>query len=319
MSKPKILVVGSFVMDNIYTMPKFPVLGQTVLGTGFSTAPGGKGANQAVQCARLGAEVTMLGKLGCDATGDRMIEVMKENNIDVSLVTRTPDHPSAVANIQIEQNDEGSNNRIVVISGANMEIKDEDIACLKDTIKDYDMVIMQFEIPIDIDEKVAQMAHAAGVPVMVNPAPSAPISDVLIANTDILSPNETECADITGVTIRKDGKKPNLDDIKKATKVLFDKGCKSVLITLGNAGAAYCTCDGNIIHAPAVEGVVAVDPTAAGDSFIGAFCTYTAGGMPIEDALKKANYTAACTVTRMGAMPSLPTLQQVDDYIASKN
>ena len=311
----KILVVGSFVMDLIVTTPKFPAAGETVLGTDFSTAPGGKGANQAIQAARLGADVTMVGKLGQDAFGDALLESMRGAGVDVTHVARTPHHPSAIGNIQIESvPGRQSANRIIVVSGANMQITDEDIAFLHSEISAYDMVLLQFEIPMYINEAVAKLAHDAGVPVMLNPAPSAPISDKLMSNIDYLSPNEHEAYDLTGVCIRKDGNQPNFEDIRRCADVLLSRGCQNVLITLGECGAVLCNSD-TMLHSPCARGITAVDPTAAGDSFIGSFCTCIGAGMSAQDALFRANHTAALTVSKQGAQPSLPTLAELNAFI----
>ena len=317
--KIKLLVVGSFVMDLIVTTPRFPAAGETVLGTDFSTAPGGKGANQAIQAAKLGADVTMVGKLGRDAFGEELLESMRRAGVDVTHVARTDAYPSAIGNIQIESAPGGqSANRIIVVSGANMQITPDDVAFLKDEIASYDLVLLQFEIPMQINELVAAWAHEAGVPVMVNPAPSAPISDTLMKNITYLSPNEHEAADLTGISIRKTDGKPNLEDVRRCAQKLMERGCERVLITLGESGAAYCDAE-HVVHAPCAKGVQAVDPTAAGDSFIGAFCTYISSGMSVSDALKKANATAAITVSKKGAQPSLPTLDEVEQFLDAAN
>ena len=315
----RILVVGSFVMDLIVTTPKFPAAGETVLGTGFQTAPGGKGANQAIQAAKLGADVTMVGKLGLDAFGEALLGSMRDAGVHVEHVARTADHPSAIGNIQIESvPGKQSMNRIIVVSGANMQITDADIDFLRQEIGSFDMVLLQFEIPMHINETVARLAYEAGVPVMLNPAPSAPISDELIRCSTYICPNEHEAFDLTGVQIGKQDGMPNLDDIRRCADVLIGKGCKNVLLTLGEAGAVLCSADA-LIHSPCAKGVTAVDPTAAGDSFIGSFCTYIGAGLDVEEALFRANHTAALTVSRMGAQPSLPTQAEVDAFIQERS
>lgn len=312
---PKILVVGSFVMDLIVTTPKFPGTGETVLGTDFTTAPGGKGANQAVQAAKLGAQAVMAGKLGMDSFGDELLLSMNRAGVDTSHVVRTESYPSATGNVQIE-NIPGhpSRNRIIVVSGANMQITGSDIDFLREAVSDFDMVLLQFEIPMSINEKAAQAAHDANIPVMLNPAPSAPISDTLMHNITYISPNEHEAYDLTGVHIRKNGKEPVFEDIRNCADKFIERGCENVLITLGEAGAVLCD-KKNIIHSPCAEGITALDPTAAGDSFIGAFCTYISSGMKAEDALFRANHAAAITVSRKGAQPSLPTWDEVESFI----
>ena len=177
LKKPKILVVGSFMMDLIASTRRAPNSGETVIGLKFTTAPGGKGANQAVQCARLGADVTMVGKVGKDDFGKRLIDSAAESGVRVEHILVTENAPSAIGNVQVQSNENGTENRIIVVSGANMELVPEDVAFLENTVSDYDMVIMQHEIPVEVNRAVAKYAKAAGVPVMLNPAPeSAPVT-----------------------------------------------------------------------------------------------------------------------------------------------
>lgn len=311
MKQSNILVVGSFVMDQIVTTDVFPRQGQTILAKTFRKAPGGKGANQAVQMARLGANVTMCGKLGHDANGREMLEVCKEAGICIDHVCYDDTAASGCAVIILEEHpDASTENRIMVIPGSNMTFKPEDVAFLKDSIGEYDLVVLQLEIPMEINILVAQYAHAKGVPVMLNSAPSAPLPEELLRCLTYISPNEHEAQDLTGIVIAHDGSNVDEEAVKAAAAALQAKGVDQVLITLGSAGATLVK-DGVFYHSNAVQGVKAVDPTAAGDSFVGAFCVATCSGVAIEDALCFANHTAALTVSKMGAMPSLPTLEEV--------
>ena len=200
--KPKILVVGSFVMDQIVTTRVFPRQGQTILAERFNKAPGGKGANQAVQMARLGAQVTMCGKLGHDANGDEMRRTCEEAGIDTSCILYDDSAASGCSVIILEeQPNGGTENRILVVPGANMTITPEDVAFLKDRIAEFDLVVLQLEIPMEINTIVAKYAHDKGVPVMLNPAPSAPLPEELLACLTYLSPNEHEARDLSGVAI----------------------------------------------------------------------------------------------------------------------
>lgn len=310
--RPKILVVGSFVMDQIAITEVVPREGQTVLGKTFQKAPGGKGANQAVQAARLGSDVTMVGKLGHDANGEEMIKVCKEAGINVSHVLYDDELASGCAVIILQEKPgEGRQNRILVIPGTNMAITPEDVAFLKEDVKNYDIVILQLEIPMEINEIVAKYAYDAGVPVMLNSAPSAPLSDELLACLTFISPNETEIEDMTGVHIEHVGNDVNMDDVRKAAGILRGKGVKNVLVTMGSAGAFLINDDGEF-YGPCATGVKVADPTAAGDSFVGAFCSGVCCGWDMETVIRFANHTAAITVSRMGAMPSLPTLDMVE-------
>ena len=309
--RPKLLVVGSFVMDQIATTEVVPSEGQTVLGKTFHKAPGGKGANQAVQAARLGAEVTMVGKLGRDANGEEMIRVCKESGVDVSNVLYDEEAASGCALIILQEKPgEGTQNRILVIPGTNMRITEEDIYFLEEQIREYDMVILQNEIPLQINVAVAKYAYEAGVPVMLNSAPSTYLPDELYGYLTYISPNETEIEDMTGIHIEHEDKNVDLETARKAADAVRAKGVKNVLITMGSAGAFLVTEDGEI-HSPCATGIQAVDPTAAGDSFVGAFCVGACLGWNWEKVLVFANHTAGITVSGMGAMPSLPTLDMV--------
>ncbi len=309
-NKPKILVVGSFVMDLIVTTSRFPNAGETVIGAGFSTAPGGKGANQAIQAARLGADVTMVGKVGQDDFGKRLIESAAESGVRVEHILTCEDAPSAVGNVQIQSNESGTENRIIVVPGANMKLVPEDVAFLENTISEYDMVIMQHEIPTEVNRAVAKFAKAAGVPVMLNPAPSAVVPEDIAACLTYISPNEHEAEDITGIA--PDGE----EGIVATIAALRKMGVANTIITLGGNGCAFS--DGtSIVRSPCFKCEKVVDPTAAGDSFIGAFCTATAAGIPLEEALRFANCTASITVSKMGAQTSLPYIDEVLEKLAA--
>lgn len=302
--KPKVLVVGSLVMDLIVTAPRFPEAGESVFGTGFNTVPGGKGANQAVQAARLGADVTMVGMVGSDAFGDQLIASAKESGVNTEYIFRTDKAPSAVGNVQIQKNEKGTENRIIVVAGANLELRVEDVAFLKDTIGNYDIVVLQHEIRSDVNCFVARIAKDAGVPVMLNPAPYAPIPEELLSCLTYVSPNEHEAADIAGIVLESDS------DIDTAVSKIKEMGAQNVLITLGKRGCAFCDGSSKVLSGSVNCGEV-VDPTAAGDSFMGAFCSAVALGTDIESALRFANCTAGITVTKMGAQTSLPVLSDV--------
>ena len=301
---PKILVIGSINMDMICTAKRLPENGETVPGMTFGTAPGGKGANQAVAAARLGANVTMLGKVGDDAFGRELIKTLSDSGVDTSRIMVTKNASTGVADIQIERAEHGTDNRIVVIPGANNEITLSDIEFLADSIGEYDMLILQNEIPEEINTKAAEYARAAGVPVMLNPAPYRELSAELLSHVTYISPNEHEAKLLTGIEIT--GK----EDAKKAIEAIKALGVSSPLITLGGDGCAVYTEDG-VIFAECAKIDEVVDPTAAGDSFIGAFCTATAYGIALDDALLFANHTAGITVSGMGAQPSLPKLDAV--------
>lgn len=305
---PKILVVGSINMDMICTSSKLPSNGETVTGVSFSTAAGGKGANQAVAAARLGAQVTMVGKIGNDAFGTELYGKLRNEGIDVSHVGIVENVSTGVADIQVQEREDGAENRILVISGANGEIYEDDVSFLESEISEYDMVILQNEIPTEINLLVAKYAHNKGVSVMLNPAPSKELPSELYEYCDYVAPNEHEAKDITGYNAKDPAER------EKAISALHALGVGHVLITLGSDGCVYS--DGKrTLHSPSVALGKVVDPTAAGDSFIGAFSCAVASGKSVEDALTFANYTAGITVCRAGAQPSLPTLAEVQEKL----
>ena len=214
------------------------------------------------------------------------------------------DAPSAVGNVQIQSNEGGTENRIIVVPGANMKLVPADVEFLKDTISEFDMVIMQHEIPTEVNRAVAKLAKAAGVPVMLNPAPSAAVPEDIAACLTYISPNEHEAEDITGIVPEGEG------GINATIAALRKMGVANTLITLGGNGCAFS--DGSsIVRSPSFKCEKVVDPTAAGDSFIGAFCTATAAGVGLEEALRFANCTASITVSKMGAQTSLPDINEV--------
>lgn len=316
--KPKILVVGSFVKDLIVSTDRFPDKGETVLGKTFHTASGGKGANQAVQAARMGAEVTIVGKVGDDAYGKEMIDSCAQSGIDCRNVMVDAETPSSIGNVQLQVGDGGkTQNRIIVVPGANMKIKEEEIKFLEDTIGDYDMVLLQMEIPMEINEQVARYAQQKKVPVMLNSAPSGPISSGLLQSLTYISPNQYEAEDLTGIPIRMDGGKVNEEDVKRSIDKLLEMGVRNVLITLGTAGAAFGN-QHSFFICPTIDDITSVDPTGAGDSFVGAFCTLVAGGVSYPQAVRIANYVGSLTVTTRGAQPSLPTLAAVEQLIRER-
>lgn len=315
--KPKILVVGSFMMDLIASTPKAPASGETVIGTDFRTAPGGKGANQAVQCARLGAEVTMAGQVGADAFGREMTETAKRAGVDVSHVLVDPNKSSGVGHIVLEVTEHGAQNRITVVPGANYSTTVEQIAWLKDEIGRFDLVMLQLEIPMEINLAVAQYAKAAGVPVMLNPAPAAELPAELLSCVTYLSPNEHEAAAIAGLPLRADESGVNEADMEAVSAALRKKGVENVIITLGGNGSAVAGANG-VSYTPCVKMPDVKDPTAAGDSFVAAFCTAVTAGLPESQALAFASHTAAITVSRMGAMPSLPTMEEVQSLLRQR-
>jgi Sugar kinases, ribokinase family len=315
--KPKILVAGSFVMDLIASTDRAPNAGQTVVGRSFRTAPGGKGANQAVQCARLGADVTMIGCVGDDIFGREMLDTARAAGVNLNHVKVDHKVSSGIGHVLLEITEHSAQNRITVIPGANMSLTPEDLAWLEPRIGEFDLVMLQMEIPLEVNLQIAHWAQRAGVPVMLNPAPAAPLNDELLACVTYLTPNEQEAAAETGLPLRIDRNGIQRDDLKAVASALWTRGVKNVIITLGSNGSAVVGPDA-IRYIPIVEMSHVADPTAAGDSFVAAFCVGLCIGLTQEAALTFASYTAAITVSRMGAMPSLPALDEVSALLRER-
>lgn len=304
MKHPRILVVGSFVMDLIAETTRFPKAGETLLGLAFSTASGGKGANQAVQAARLGADVTMVGKVGNDSFGTEMIKTVSAAGVHTEHVLRTDRASSAVGHVQIEKNADHVQNRILVISGANMLLEPQDVAFLKNEIKQFDLVMMQLEIPLEINSIVTQYAREADVKIMLNPAPYTPLTAKDFLGVTFVSPNETEAEALVGMPVH------TLEEAEIALRKLNSIGISNPIITLGSVGAV-CLWNGAVLFEPALTNLPVKDPTAAGDSFVAAFCTAVAAGCSVKSAMVFAKYSAGITVCHTGAQPSLPVASVV--------
>ena len=308
--KPRIFVVGSFVMDVIATTERVPPSGQTVYGKEFHMAPGGKGANQALQCARLGADVTMMGCVGDDLFGEMLLETPRAAGVDISRVVVHKGVTSGVGHVTLEVTEHTAQNRIVVIPGANRTLTVDEVAWVKDEISTYDMVLLQLEVPLEVNLAVARWAKEAGVPVMLNPAPATELDDELLSLVTYLTPNEQEASMETHLPLGTDEQGLKKDDLQKIAAALWSKGVENVIITLGGCGSAVVGAD-SIRYIPCVRMPHVADPTAAGDSFVGALSVGLSAGLTQEQALAFASHTAAITVSRMGAMPSLPTLEEV--------
>lgn len=308
--KPRIFVVGSFVMDVIATTERVPPSGQTVYGKEFHMAPGGKGANQALQCARLGADVTMMGCVGDDLFGEMLLETPRAAGVDISRVVVHKGVTSGVGHVTLEVTEHTAQNRIVVIPGANRTLTVDEVAWVKDEIGTYDMVLLQLEVPLEVNRAVARWAKEAGVPVMLNPAPATELDDELLSLVTYLTPNEQEASMETHLPLGTDEQGLKKDDLQKIAAALWSKGVENVIITLGGSGSAVVGAD-SIRYIPCVRMPHVADPTAAGDSFVGALSVGLSVGLSQEQALAFASHTAAITVSRMGAMPSLPTLEEV--------
>jgi len=308
--KPRILVLGSFVMDVIATTERVPSSGQTVYGKSFHLAPGGKGANQALQCARLGAEVTMMGCVGDDIFKEMLLEPLRTAGVDVSHVITRAGVSSGVGHITLEVTEHTAQNRIVVLPGANQTLSVEEIAWLEQEISSYDLMLLQLEVPLEVNRMAARWAKKAGVPVILNPAPAAELDSELLSLVTYLIPNEQEASIETHLPLHISEAGPDQSDLQKIADALRATGVEHIIVTLGSHGSMVA--DGtSLSYVPCVKMDHVADPTAAGDSFVGALAVGLSIGFSQPQALTFASHTAAITVSRMGAMPSLPVLEEV--------
>ena len=300
----RVFVAGSINMDLVATADRHPRIGETVAGTALLHFPGGKGANQAVATAKLGAPVTLIGRLGKDAFGDQLKAFLAAQGIDLSFVQATPDAHTGTAVITTANAD----NTIVVIPGANALVSATDVAAPR--LAKGDVAVSQFEIPLATIAAFFQRARAAGATTILNPAPAIACCTDLLDLVDILILNETELGLLASTELR------DTDDparfIDAARSLPFGKD-RIICVTLGKRGV-LALIDGkpSIVAGRTVE---AVDTTGAGDCFVGAVAAQLAGGQSIRDALDYANAAASICVQRMGAAPSMPTAAEVDALI----
>ena len=301
----RILVVGSSNTDMIVRVPRIPRPGETVLGSGFSLAGGGKGANQAGAAARAGGRVTLVARIGDDVFGERALAGFAADGIDTRFVLRTPGAASGIALIDVDDRGENS---ISVASGANALLSAADVGAAAGALAAADLVLLQLESPIETVEAAVRWAGENGVPVILNPAPARPLEDRLLARVSVLTPNETEAELLSGLAVRDEG------GVRAAAARLRARGPRTVVVTLGERGV-YAL-------APEFEGLLpafrveAVDTTAAGDVFNGALAVALAEGRPLAESLRFAQAAAAVSVTRAGAQPSAPTRAEIDAFLA---
>ena len=299
-----IVVIGSSNTDMIVQTPHIPKPGETILGGTFNTAAGGKGANQAVACARAGGKVTFVARVGDDMFGEQALHGFQQDGINVDHVTKDESAPSGVALIIVDDTGENS---IAVASGANGNLSISDVEDAAEPIKGAGIVLMQLETPIETIEAAAELATQNAVQVILNPAPAQPLSDALLQQITILTPNETEAEMLTGIHVETEA------DAKKAAEVLIGKGVKNVIITLGAAGA--------YVHSVAFSGMVPgfkvdpVDTTAAGDTFNGTLALALAEGKALAEAVTFAHAAAALSVTKLGAQPSAPDRCRIEAFL----
>jgi len=304
--QPNIVVLGSSNTDMVATAPRFPGAGETVLGNHFIMNQGGKGANQAVAAARLGACVKFIGRLGTDVFGDMAVAALASEGIDTSRIIRDPNVPSGIALITVSA--ETGNNCIVVAPGANAALSPEDIDANTDIIRAADVLICQLETPLETITVAVAAARAAGVKTILNPAPAQPLPSSLLPLISILTPNETESQLLVDDTAASPA---------EASAILRARGVATVITTLGSAGAHISTAEGDSLEVGHKVAAV-VDTTAAGDCFTGALAVYLAEGKSLSESVSFANAAAALSVTRAGAQTSLPERDAVESFIHAR-
>lgn len=296
-----VVVLGSINVDTTYHVNRFPQPGETIAAQSKSSAPGGKGANQAVAAARSGAQTAFVGAVGSDNEGQYMLEALKENDIDTSHINIDKYHGTGSAAITLDANGQ---NDIMVYGGANQVMQPGEFGDLSELLTHTDFLIAQFETPQAVALDLFKQAKEQGVTTVLNPAPAHEIMPELLQYTDVIAPNETECALLTGIELTDE------DSMLKSADYFRERGVKHLLITLGDRGVFYSTPDDHGL-VPAFK-VKAVDTTAAGDTFIGALCSQLEKDLAnVEDSLRYAQRASSLTVQRMGAMPSIPTGEDV--------
>lgn len=298
-----ITVVGSSNTDFSLSVESLPKNGQTVMGSDFIIAAGGKGANQAVQVARLGLEAVFVARIGRDHFGDKTVADLKKTGVNIRYIARDRERPSGAAMILV---DKKGNNQIAVAPNSNGYLSVADVNIAKDIIKRSGVLLAQLEVPLSPVERAIDIARNAGVTIILNPAPFRKLDGGFLRKIDVLTPNETEAEALTGAAVK------GVNSAARAGRILLKRGVKSVIITLGSLGSVIIDSHG-VTHLSAPK-MKAVDTTAAGDSFCGALAVSIAEGKSLIEAADFANYCAAISVTRPGAQPSLPTRKEITAF-----
>jgi|ERR1035437_3973897 ribokinase len=301
MDKEGVLVVGSANMDMVVTVDRFPFPGETIFGKKYRTYPGGKGANQAVACAKLGVRTYFIGKFGDDDFCETLTNSMRNVGVNLNNIFIDKEENTGTALITIDK--EGQN-KIIVISGSNMKLSLSDIESQRMLFGHVKIVLAQLEIPLDTVLKTAELSKKEGAIFILNPAPAQQLPDELLHRIDFLTPNEIELEQISGIKVSDE------ESAGKAALDLINRGVRNVIVTLGSNGSLLVN-KNEIKKFPAIE-VQAVDTTGAGDSFNGAFAFSLAKGNDMEKSVKFANKVASICVTRMGAQSSMPFYNEVE-------
>ena len=296
--RPRIGVIGSTNMDLTTTVERMPIWGETVLAKHFETSFGGKGANQAVAAAKLGAEVVMVSNLGDDTLGDSALKNFESYGINTQHVRRIPNQSTGTATILVDE--KSGDNSILIVAGANGDLSSADVDAASESLKACDLVLLQLEIQLETAYAAIRFARKNGVRTVLNPAPARSNLDMdVVRQANFLVPNKSELAILTDMPVESE------DEISAAAQSLVKRGVETIIVTLGARGSLLATQAGSQRIAPVK--VQAVDSTGAGDAFIGSFARYLAGGLALEPALTEATRYSAFSVTRHGAQKSYPT------------
>ena len=303
-----IMVFGSINMDITTFTPRLPKLGESLFGTSYITVPGGKGNNQAVAAARLGAKVKFIGRVGQDIFGKEVLSVIQAESVDISLIKEDPNHRTGLAIISV---DEKADNSIIVISGANMAIDEQDVLRAANSLKDVRVLLFQMEVPLKASLDLARTAKEQGIKIIFDPAPapSTPLPDEFYQLVDIVTPNEIETEALVGFPIQ------NMNDAEKASIQLREKGVSTAIIKLGDKGG-YFNSQGESRFIPPFK-VEAIDSVAAGDAFNGALAVAISEGKPITEAARWGAAAGALATTKRGALPSMPYRDEVLNLLTS--
>ncbi len=298
----KVVILGVFVADTSYRADRAPRIGETILGNSFALGPGGKGSNQAVAAARAGGETHFISRLGRDAFADMALEIWKDAGV-IPAITQHDGGYTGAAYIFVEE--ATGNNAIIICPGVASEISPGDIESKRALIESADVFVTQLEQPMEAAHRALEIARAANVRTILNPAPAAEIPQEMLALCDFVTPNEAEAEGITGVPVAA------VEDAERAADVLLSKAVGSAIITLGENGVFYKNAAGSL-HVPAVIAGDVVETTGAGDAFNGGLAAALAEGQPPIDAVRFGCATAGISVTRPGTAPSMPTRAEIN-------
>ncbi len=300
-----ITVIGSIHIDFYVRLPKLPVPGETVLGYDFIMKPGGKGANQAVATARLGAHTYMVGRIGNDIFAEKLLDNFAKNGVDTKYVSIDKTTHTGTAFILLDK--KTGENMIAVAPGADAHVSKEDVEKAIPAIKESEIILLQLEIPVDTVIYAIKKASKLGRKVILNPAPATILPEEIFRHIYVITPNRVEAELLTGVKVK------NIEDAIKAGKLLVNKGVKYAIITMGDKGSVIVSKD-IAKHIPAYK-VEIIDTTGAGDAFNGALAVFLAEGYDIVEACKRANAAAAIQITKLGAQEGLPTRKELESFI----